>query len=102
MQPARGHGMNEPTSRDAPYQPGQTALLLVDMQRIWLEPGLGTTHAKWNPQDYFYRETATRVIPNQVELLTAARRAGIDVKPPPVRRPPPKDPVPSPRHHSHP
>ncbi len=71
--------MNEPTSRDAPYQPGQTALLLVDMQRIWLEPGLGTTHAKWSPQDYFYRETATRVIPNQVELLTAARRAGIEV-----------------------
>src|SRR5258708_13706657 len=78
MQPARGHGMSEPTSRDAPYQPGQTALLLVDMQRIWLEPGLGTTHAKWSPQDYFYRETATRVIPNQVELLTAALRAGIE------------------------
>jgi nicotinamidase-related amidase len=71
--------MNEPTSRDAPYQRGQTALLLVDMQRIWLEPGLGTTHANWSPQDYFYRETASRVIPNQVQLLTAARRAGIEV-----------------------
>jgi nicotinamidase-related amidase len=71
--------MNEPTSRDAPYQRGQTALLLVDMQRIWLEPGIGAAKSNKSQRDYFYRETASRVIPNQVQLLTAARRAGIEV-----------------------
>ena len=70
---------NEPARRDAAYEPGRTALLLVDMQRVWLEPGLGTTHGKWTAPEYFYRETATRVIPNQMRLLAAARRAGIEV-----------------------
>src|ERR1700684_3112546 len=69
--------MNEPTGRDAPYEAGQTALLLIDMQRAWLEPGLGATHAKWTAPAYFYRETASRVIPNQTRLLAAARGAGI-------------------------
>ncbi len=69
-----------PARRDATYEQGRTALLLVDMQRVWLEPGLGTTHGKWTaPEEYFYRETANRVIPNQTRLLAAARRAGIEV-----------------------
>jgi nicotinamidase-related amidase len=71
--------MIEPAGRDAPYEQGQVALLLVDMQRVWLEPGLGSRHAKWSAEEYFYRETANRVIPNQTRLLAAARRAGIEV-----------------------
>lgn len=71
--------MNDSTRRDAPYQPGQTALLLVDMQRIWLEPGLNPSHPDWGPDHYFHRETATRAIPNQRRLLEAARHAGIEV-----------------------
>lgn len=65
--------------RDAPYVPGETALLLVDMQRIWLEPGLDHSHPERGPDHYFYRETATRTIPNQVRLLKAAREAGVEV-----------------------
>lgn len=71
--------MTESTRRDAPYQPGQTALLLVDMQRIWLEPGLNPSHRDWGPDHYFHRETATRAIPNQQRLLEAARNAGVEV-----------------------
>jgi biuret amidohydrolase len=71
--------MNDTARRDASYQPGQTALLLVDMQRIWLEPGLNPSHPDWGPDHYFHRETATRAIPNQRRLLDAARLAGVEV-----------------------
>jgi nicotinamidase-related amidase len=65
--------------RDAPYLKGQTALLLVDMQRIWLEPGLNPAHKDWGPEHYFHRETRTRAIPNQQRLLQAARHHGVEV-----------------------
>lgn len=65
--------------RDAPFERGRTALLLVDMQRIWLEPGLDPDHADRGPDHYFYRECRERVIPNQVQLLAAARAAGVEV-----------------------
>ncbi|HEX2526098.1 MAG TPA: isochorismatase family cysteine hydrolase [Geminicoccus sp.] len=72
--------MNEPLPRrDAPFQPGRTALLLVDMQRIWLEPGLDPGHADWGTDHYFFRQTRDTVIPNQRRLLTAARAAGVEV-----------------------
>jgi nicotinamidase-related amidase len=67
-----------PDRRDAPFVAGQTALLLIDMQRIWLEPG-SPAHPDWDPDHYFYRETAQRAIPNQVKLLQAAREAGVEV-----------------------
>ena len=51
--------------RDEPFVRHQTALLLVDMQRIWLEPGLDPGHADWGPDHYFYRQTRETVIPNQ-------------------------------------
>lgn len=65
--------------RDAPFSPGQTALLLVDMQRIWLEPGLDPGHPDWAADHYFYRRTREVVIPNQVRLLAAARQSGVEV-----------------------
>lgn len=64
--------------RDDAYRPGQTALLLIDMQRAWLEPGADPDHPG-SPEDYFYRETAQRVIPNQQRLLQAARANGVEV-----------------------
>jgi nicotinamidase-related amidase len=67
------------SGRDAPYVREATALLLVDMQRAWLEPGRNPSHPDWGPEHYFYREVARRVIPNQQRLLQAARRAGIEV-----------------------
>lgn len=71
--------MKKPLPRDAQYQPNQTALLIVDMQRIWLEPGLDPLHPDGAEHEYYYRELAERVIPNQALLLEAARRGGVEV-----------------------
>ncbi|MDQ0322951.1 nicotinamidase-related amidase [Pararhizobium capsulatum DSM 1112] len=66
-------------TRDATYQPGATALLLVDMQRIWLEPGLDPDHPERGADHYFYRRTASVTIPNHERLLAAARAKGIEI-----------------------
>ncbi len=65
--------------RDAPYGPGETALLLIDMQRAWLEPGLDPSHPDRPEDHYFYVETRERVIPNAARLLADARNHGIEV-----------------------
>ncbi|RWX81895.1 cysteine hydrolase [Neorhizobium lilium] len=65
--------------RDAPYVAGETAILLVDMQRIWLEPGLDPDHPERGPEHYFYRQTASVTVPNNERLLAAARASGIEV-----------------------
>jgi len=64
--------------RDTPYRAGETALLLVDMQRIWADPTLD--HGK-SPDEaaYFYERLQASVIPNQRRLLDAARAAGAEV-----------------------
>jgi nicotinamidase-related amidase len=66
-------------SRDAPFPRGGTALLLVDMQRIWLEPGRNPGHPDWTAEHYFHRETRERAIPNQQRMIEAARSAGVEV-----------------------
>ncbi len=71
--------MDFPTRRDAPYKPGETALLLVDMQRIWCEPGLYPSHPENDADSHFFRRLRTTVIPNQVLLLEAARAGGLEV-----------------------
>jgi nicotinamidase-related amidase len=65
--------------RDGPFDLGKTALLMVDMQRIWLEPGLDPHHADWGADHYYYVETREQVIPNHKRLLAAARSAGVEV-----------------------
>ncbi|WEK48747.1 MAG: cysteine hydrolase [Candidatus Kaistia colombiensis] len=65
--------------RDEPFRRDETALLIVDMQRIWLEPGLDPDHADWGSDHYFYRQTRETVIPNQQRLLATARAAGVEV-----------------------
>lgn len=67
-----------PTRRDAPFVPGETALLFVDMQRIWCERGLDPAHAGGN-YDYYHDRLDGLVVPNQQKLLAAARGAGVEV-----------------------
>jgi nicotinamidase-related amidase len=64
--------------RDSDYQPGATALLLVDMQRIWIEPGL-SPHRPPGSDGYFQARMDTIVVPNATRLLHAARAARIEV-----------------------
>ena len=71
--------MRELMRRDAPYIREATALLLIDMQRAWLEPGLDPGHPHWGPEHYFYKEVWQRAVPNQRRLLEAARGARLEV-----------------------
>ncbi len=71
--------MGDRDDRDQDYRRGETALLLIDMQRVWLEPGLDPEHRDWGPDHYFYRQARERAIPNAVRLLDAARRSGVEV-----------------------
>jgi nicotinamidase-related amidase len=64
--------------RDAPYVAGETALLLVDLQRIWVEPGLDA-HRPAGSDAYFQAQLDNVVIPNAKRLLDAARAARIEV-----------------------
>jgi len=66
----------DPARRDAPYSRGETALLLVDMQRIWVEPG---PEHPYDERPYYYGRLRDTVVPNQERLLAAARSAGADV-----------------------
>ncbi len=76
------HSGSVPTAlppRDAPYGRGETALLLVDMQRVWLEPGLDPDHPERGADHPFYAMTAGTTVPQARRLLEAARDAGIEV-----------------------
>ncbi len=66
-------------TRDAPFEPGHTGLLLVDMQRIWLDPSYSSHKAGGGPADEFYRVTRETTIPNCEVLIKAARAAGVEV-----------------------
>ncbi|MDH2184760.1 cysteine hydrolase [Pseudomonas sp. GD03651] len=60
--------------RDLPYMPGQTSLLLVDMQRAWLDPQFDP-HLRDAQAEYFLSRIQAQVIPNQQRLLQAMRDA---------------------------
>ena len=63
--------------RDAAYELAATALLLIDMQRIWVEPGLDPGKSPATAE-YFYGRLA-QVVRNQKLLIGAARSAGTQV-----------------------
>lgn len=71
--------MSAHTARHAAFEPGRTALLIIDMQRVWLEPRLCHTQNPWPDDHYFYAETAHHTIPNMQKLLATARRKGVEV-----------------------
>ncbi len=65
--------------RDDPYRREETALLLVDMQRVWLEPGLDPDHPERTADHPFHRVASGRTVPQARRLLDAARAVGIEV-----------------------
>ena len=67
------------TGRFPALEPGRTALLVLDMQRVWLEPGLCWSHSLWPDDHYFYSETSRHTIPMIQQLLATARRKGVEV-----------------------
>ncbi|MGE8186509.1 isochorismatase family cysteine hydrolase [Pseudomonas sp. NPDC086278] len=60
--------------RDLPFTTDHTALLLVDMQRAWLEPQFDP-HLNGPDAEYFLTRTHMQVVPNQRRLLSAFREA---------------------------
>jgi nicotinamidase-related amidase len=64
-------------ARDAPFVKGETALLIIDMQRIWLDRDVGAAHGTIEPEA-FYEETRAVTVPNCERLLQAARGAGVE------------------------
>ncbi len=58
--------------RDLPFGRRQTAILFVDMQRAWVEPGRDP-HVDPQAAGYFYERVQNQVIPNQQRLLGAMR-----------------------------
>lgn len=64
--------------RDLPFTSGQTAILFVDMQRAWIEPGRDP-HVDPLTHSYFYERVEGLVIPNQQRLLAAMRGADANV-----------------------
>lgn len=60
--------------RDLPFASDHTALLLVDMQRAWLEPQFDA-HLTGPDAEYFLSRARTQVVPNQQRLLAAVREA---------------------------
>lgn len=64
--------------RDLPYPLHATALLFIDMQEIWVRPGLDP-HIDRVAGEYYYARLNRTVIPNQVRLLNAFRASGENV-----------------------
>jgi nicotinamidase-related amidase len=60
--------------RDLPFVTDHTALLLVDMQRAWLEPQFDA-HLNGPDAEYFLTRAHMQVVPNQRRLLSAFREA---------------------------
>jgi len=65
-------------ARRAPYRPGETALLFVDMQRVFLLPGLDPAHES-APGVPFHARVQDTVLPSACRLLDAARAGGAEV-----------------------
>ena len=65
--------------RDVAFERNATALLFVDLQEIFCRPGLDPSHPDMAADHYYFRRLCETAIPNQVKLLQAARRAGINV-----------------------
>ena len=65
--------------RETRFSPADTALLFVDMQKIFCLPGKDPAHPDFGPDTYYHRRLREMVIPNQVKMLARARASGMQV-----------------------
>lgn len=65
--------------REVNYRAGETAVLFVDMQKMFCTPGTDPSHPEMDANHYYHSRLKTLVIPNQVRILAAARAAGVQV-----------------------
>lgn len=65
--------------REAHYRTGATAVLFVDMQKMFCLPGLDPAHPEMDANHYYHRRLRDTVIPNQSRILAAARAQGVQV-----------------------
>jgi nicotinamidase-related amidase len=65
--------------REVHYRAGETAVLFVDMQKLFCRPGLDPQHPELNADHYYFQRLRQTVIPNQVRILGAARAKGVQV-----------------------
>lgn len=72
--------MTQPTDpRETDYSRADTAILFVDMQKIYCTPGIDPGHPEFGADHYYHRRLRDLVIPNQQRLLAAARATGVQV-----------------------
>ena len=62
--------------RDVQYRAGETAVLFVDMQKMFCIPGHDPAHPEMDASHYYFKRLSTTVVPNQQRILAAARSAG--------------------------
>ena len=69
--------MSDP--RQTTYSASETAVLFVDMQKMFCTPSADPAHPEMGADHYYHRRLRDIVVPNQVRILTAARAAGVQV-----------------------
>jgi len=65
--------MSDPTSRELPIRPGETALLIIDVQNGTCNETMRET------RPWFLEQAETRAVPNIARLVAASRAAGVEV-----------------------
>ena len=71
---------NPPTSRDVPFEPGCSGLLVIDMQNLCAARGQGQDQQNpAPPDDYYYSRLEQLVVPNIQALISAFRRCQAEV-----------------------
>ena len=72
--------MREPTSRELPFEPGNSGMLVIDMQNLCAVRGQGDDRQNpAPPDDYYYSRLEQLVVPNIKKLISGFRRRRIEV-----------------------
>ena len=71
-------GSNE-FKRTSPFLRNKTAILTVDMQKEYCIPGRDPSHPELDSKSFFHSELRNLVIPNQVKIISLARKLNIEV-----------------------